>query len=299
MAPAKYSKKPYKKSKRKFNKKSGHKASAYPDKHNFKMMAEPTWLMNLAGTPASSGSINGTAPGAPPRVGPVVDIKTRLASWCGSFLFSASRMPSFNAQSILFDRYKVNKIKLRIIPQITTASASFGAIQAVPIAGVNGVIPVMRIYSDYDDTFPENTLQSAWARRGRELRLDKEHTISFVPRVNYFGRSSDSGSSPALIAKCPWINCNNPNINLYGLKYAIKDFYLPGDNYVNNQIKFEITYYLSFKEQQNLTLPATIGDYMIPSEINVPDTIDGSGNIYDPSGNLILENDGSGNIVPV
>lgn len=254
---------------------------SYADAHNFKFMNPTTGICNSANVPASFGNGNYIK---------VVDNVSGVSSFAGTFQFSAGQVPQLSAMCPYFDRYKVNKISVKVIPENNMAS---------PVG--NGILPVMKIIHDYDDntTTTANTAQ-IWARRGKVHRLDKPFTVSFVPRVIYNGQQVGANVPvPVLIQKCPWLNCSptGQQIWLYGLKFAVRDWYASGIMVC----RFEITYSVSFKEQLNYGLTQNISDFGIPLVSQLPDQryVDGQGNVWDNpefTGVPLLVADLSGNL---
>lgn len=223
-----------------------------------------------------------------------------LCTFVGACLFSTANVPQMSQMAQYFDRFRINKIKVRIIPEINYANT----------VG-QGVLPVMKVVYDFDDNILTGaTAPSIWARRGKEFRLDKEHSITFVPRVNY-NTSNNSGNIPMLIAKAPMMNCvalTNSNTNfvqLYGLKFAVKDWYCTAGSPVNQNVcRFEITYHITYKEQLNNSLGLSVADLGLPFDGQAPAeefTDPTTGAIYDNAqftGDPLYVPDGSGNEQP-
>jgi len=271
------------------NKSKKRMGMSYPDLHNYKLAGYSTFISSGANGPVATGLVSiGGAQNNPPVAGPS---GSNLWNFGGSFNFNGgsagigvpNTVPYFPALSNLYDRVRVNKIRVKIIPEINTA-----------VSTGQSLIPTMKICYDYDDAqIP--TVSSIWGRRGKVFRLDKPRTIEFVPRVNYATTTTTAGNVPLLIQKCPWLNTTNGGtVVMFGLKWAIKDFYSVTSS--NNTIRFEIFYYYSFKEQvQGTTVglygsPADYGFHVEPPAVDY-DKIDSSGNLTDSSGNLIYVNE--------
>lgn len=288
----KYKKKAYKgKSKKRMG-------MSYPDAHNYKLQATSSFLSASINGPATTGLVSiGSGTNNPPVAGPS---GSNLWNMAGSINFSGgssapgvtTAVPYFPALANIYDRFRVNKIKVRIIPEVNIA-----------VATGSSVLPTMKVVYDYDDA-GISSVGALWGRRGKCFRLDKPHTFSFIPRVNYNTTTATSGTSPLLIQKCPWINTTNGGtVVMFGLKWAIKDFYTTSSAGTNNIVRFEITYYYSFKEQIQGSAVGVYGqatDYGFHPNPPVTDYyhLDSSGNILDSSGNVKFQNV-DGNEVPV
>jgi len=259
--------------------------TSYPDLHNFKFVNPSTGITNVLVATNQAVVPFGNAVG----LGNVSKSPSNLTTFAGALQFLPANVPQLVSLAPYWDRYRVNSIKVRCIPEFNIAD----------VVG-SGAMPVMRVIHDYDDAIVSQlTAPQIWGRRGKEYRCDKPFSFSFVPRVNY-NSNSLGVNAPMLIQKCPWINCATTGLNipLYGIKFGIRDWLC---NATPNTmiLRFEITYFMSFKEQQNSTLTQNIWDFDLHlGPVELPDTVDLSGNIYDPSGNLLFTPDLSGNEIP-
>ena len=215
---------------RRQNRRRGRKAKKtlkYPDSRNAKTLGLYTTLqagLTPDGTKSAftSTGLLLTATGL---------IAGTVGQVAGSFQFQVGQCPAWNSLSNGWDRYRVNKIHVKIIPSANQA-----------IVGVAPALPVMRVVRDYDDNIVVvNTTgggagrplypQDIWARRGIEFRLNSTKTISFVPRISNPAMTSSAGATTVLYnatsVKCPWLNVTQPLVNMYGLKWALKNFNVP------------------------------------------------------------------------
>lgn len=266
---------------------------SYPDTHNFKFMNPSTGITNTGAGATASPSAFGSGVALNK-----VDNAGGLCTFVGACLFSTASCPQMSQMAQYYDRFRINKIKVRIIPEVNMAST----------VG-QGVLPTMKVVYDFDDNVLTGaTAPSIWARRGKIFRLDKEHSFTFVPRVNY-NTNNISGNIPMLITKAPMMNCvaltssSSNFVQLYGVKFAVKDWYCTSGSPVNQNVaRFEITYFVSFKDQLNNSLGLNVADFNIPLPSQLPDQdyVDASGVIYDNPGDTdpLYVPDASGNEVP-
>jgi len=298
MARSRYPRRARKSKKTKRSKKS----LSYPDARNAKTQGMYTTLqagLTTDGTkPAfTSTGILITATGA---------IAGNVGQVAGSFNFQIAQCPAWNSLSSGWDRYRVNKVHVKIIPTITQA-----------IASVSQGVPVMRVVKDYDDNFV--TVQNAggaagrslypmdiWARRGKEFRLNSNRTISFVPKIAAPAMSASAGATSvvynATSVKCPWLNVTQSLVQLYGLKWAVKNFpFQTGTPVVPNLVQFEVTFDVSFSQQQYLTTGAfpSMTEMGMPIGNPVPCYYYTPSGVYDASDNLLAAPDADGNEIPV
>ena len=232
----KKSKKMYKA--KKYNK-FGKKTSIYRDAHSFKLQS-------------NQNVITAQANGRPSEVGSAINIGTptlmaygnNLWEFTGSINYSLNQCAQQSQLCGLFDRYKINGVKVKIIPEFNI-SAQNGT----------GNLPVIKVINDFDDYNTSTATLAVWARRGKEYRLDKPITLYVKPKMAGYAYRPGALSGYTAV-KCPYINCTYPDVPLFGTKFAVKDWYSATGTNVN--IRFEFTYYVTFKEQLNLGLADTL-----------------------------------------
>lgn len=159
--------------------------------------------------------------------------------------FKLSNVLQNSDLTALYDRYKINGIKWKIIPCSNIASVNG-----------QGLIPSMVYHVDYDDDSTPATDADVRVKAGaKEVRLDRPRTIYFKPKVAQMiaGASVVPGASTAysIPQRAPYINCSYPGVPHYGLKMFFRNVNLfPGSASVNTQFRIETTYYLSCKDPQ-------------------------------------------------
>lgn len=213
----------------------------YADTHSFKLQSIDTTIYNQSNAgiilPTASG---GTFIGSP-------NTQPNGTMWFGgSFNFLVSNALQWNQLNTLFDRVKVTGIKVKVIPTFNVNTAALG------------VIPTMRMVYDYDDNSTP-AVGDVWSRRGVERRLNKPFSVYLKPKVlaMLFGTGITSIPSPK---ETQFMNCASAaTVPLLGLKYAIKDWPIGlAAGLGGGLVRFEITYYVTFKEQ--IQVQRTLGE---------------------------------------
>lgn len=145
----------------------------------------------------------------------------------------------------LYDRYKINGIKWKIIPCSNMASVNG-----------QGLVPSFVYHVDYDDDNTPTTDASVRVKAGaKELRLDRTRSIYFKPKVAQMlaGSSINPGATTgySVPQAAPWINSTYSGVPHYGLKMFFRNVNLmPGSGNINTQFRIETTYYLACKDPQ-------------------------------------------------
>lgn len=261
------------KSKKASKKYSKRKAKiSYPDRHNWKLQAGASVIYNSApNTIAAKGSVvisNAT----------VVKQRDNFYQYGGTFNFSLDKcLATDNFLKTNFDRYKINGIKIRVIPEMNFAS----------VVGF-GTLPTMKVCYDYDDANVP-TVGDVEVRRGKTYLLNKPFSIYLTPKTSYqlyAGPAINNPPASYASQKATWCNMAQLQIPHYGVKFMIRDWYCntsPNDM----QIRFEITYMVSVKEQLALLKPPSLVEETDPDSVELNDLT-----LVEPSRDL------SGAIVP-
>ena len=241
----------------------------YSDAHNFKFAGIPTQITTgpySAGPPVTGGPLS---------AGAVITQSTASLSPTGRSLYNVAGVFQFCANTInpanwkivntTFDRYKINKITVRVIPEFSVSDQAN-----------TGTLPVMKVVRDLDDAMVPS-LGDVWARRGTLHRLNKPFTITLKPKVAFAISNATLGGYAPMPA--PWINTTYAAIPHLGVKFGIKDFFnsiTPN----NGTIRFEIMYYVSVREQLSV---GAVGDEYTQLQVNE------DGAVVDPSGNIVVD----------
>lgn len=159
--------------------------------------------------------------------------------------FKLTNVLQYTDLTALYDRYKINAIKWKIIPASNMASVNG-----------QGLIPSMVYHVDYDDDATPSSDADVRVKAGaKEVRLDRPRTIFFKPKLANMiaGASIAPTSSTALSVpmNSQYINCTYPAVPHYGLKMFFRNVNLmPGSSAINTQFRVETTYFLSLKDPQ-------------------------------------------------
>lgn len=204
--------------------------TTYPDRHNFKLESGANVIYNV-----SPGTV--IAAGSSVYIGKFSSQRTNFQQFGGVFSLNLDNaLATLPYLSSNFDRYKINAIKIRVIPENNFAA----------VAGA-GTLPTMKVCYDFDD----NNIPSVGdieVRRGKTHLLNKPFTITLTPKINHliYQSGTVSAQSPQ---KAPWINMNALLVPHYGVKFMIRDWYSNATTLNDLQLRFQITYMVSVKEQ--------------------------------------------------
>jgi len=148
----------------------------------------------------------------------------------------------------LYDQYKIDKVKIRLIPYATGVQS--GA--AVSSASAQTSI-ICHSIIDYDDTdittFTANEAGIDALRQNVTYKvcnlIKKPLTRTFVPRCN----TAVSNNSNTLAQKNEpfgWMDSNSPDVAGYGLKMILEN--VSAGSALTLYVKMVATYYLSFRQ---------------------------------------------------
>lgn len=167
-------------------------------------------------------------------------MNTFTCDFTGAFLFRLRNCLQWTQFNTLYDRVKLNGVKLQFFPSYNTANVS----EATP-----GQLPTMKMVYDYDDANPPQSADAIWARQGTVRRLNKPFSIYVKPKVRTSVQAVTQGSTPvSIIAKSEaggyLDTASASDVAHYGLKFAIKDW----PNEVPVSIRVVATYYVTFRQ---------------------------------------------------
>lgn len=166
------------------------------------------------------------------------DSMINTIQWGGSFVFKLSSVIDPADFTNLYDKYRLVGVRLKILYQANTAST-----------GGASVLPVINYAVDHDDAAVPSSLNQVEAKAGAKTRIltaDKPVNIYLKPKVAvgvYQGAFSGYGMMSNM-----YINSATPDVQHYGFKLWINNFYTPAG--ANNQITIQPTYYLALKDSQ-------------------------------------------------
>lgn len=166
------------------------------------------------------------------------DSMTNTIQWGNSFIFKLSSVIDPADFTNLYDKYKIVGVRLKVMYQANSASTG----------GVS-VLPIINYSIDHDDASVPTSLNNVECKafaKSRILTGDKPLNLYLKPKVAvglYQGAFTGYG-----IPGSTWINSSSPDVQHYGVKFWINNFYAPTG--ANNQITIQPTYYLALKESQ-------------------------------------------------
>lgn len=215
----------------------------YPDGLNLKLQHNDITVSGQT-VPAALG--NGLITECYPQNGGLPIYGALYNDITGAFLFRLRDSLQWNQFSTLYDRVKLNGIKIQFIPQWSQGFATMDSVGAV--ASQTAILPTMKVVHDYDDSTPPQTINSVWARRGRVFRLNKPFSVFIKPRIRSgvlsVPQGGGSGVIPALSIPSTFMDvASAADVAHYGLKFGIRDW----NGNQDLRLKVVITYYCSFK----------------------------------------------------
>jgi len=117
----------------------------------------------------------------------------------------------------LFDRFKIDRVRVRFVPSINVQSAFSTAIGTTPATG----LPIIQTAVDYDDANAPTSAGDLLQRTDiKVLRFDREHVLDLAPRVALGALDSNAVVSGSAQARSPWLDtADGQNTNHYGRKF--------------------------------------------------------------------------------
>lgn len=158
-------------------------------------------------------------------------VLSNVANAYTAYNFSLGDVPNYTEFTALYDYYKINAVKVTLLPQMT---------QNVSLGDVNNAWASKRLFSaiDYNDSSAVTTIDEI--RQYQTCKFTpilKRHSRYFKPRIN------DSGS--VYTPGRPWLLCSSPNTNYFAIKLAGETMNSSG--VANMEYTVEVMFYLSFK----------------------------------------------------
>lgn len=148
-----------------------------------------------------------------------------------SLNFRLNQLPQFSEFTVLYDQYKINGVKLELIPQFD--SANVGAI------GTN-VVSQNFLINDYDDSLVPTTmdtlLQNQSVKRCSSTRIMKHYIRPCVASQVF-----NTGITSTYSARRQFIDCNSADTEHYGVKIGFSS------NPIAQRYGLRMTFYLAFK----------------------------------------------------
>lgn len=138
------------------------------------------------------------------------NISVTTANVYGAYAFSLNDVPNASEFTTLFDQYRINSVRYKIMPRGSSAEA-----------GTNNNVGKIFSVLDYDDgVAPTSVDQLCQYPNMKTTRTTSDHVRSLRPMfasTQYF-TSTLSGYG----ARRGWLDCDYSAIPHYGIKYAIQ-----------------------------------------------------------------------------
>lgn len=127
-----------------------------------------------------------------------------------AFLFRLSDLPNVTEFTSLYDQYMIKSVKLHFVNEQTMTS--LGAAQTTT--------PYFYVVRDFDDAATLSTVNAALQYQDvRMVPFYRSHTMTVKPQI---ALAAYSGAFSSYSAANPWIDCNSPSVEYYGVKLIIQ-----------------------------------------------------------------------------
>lgn len=148
----------------------------------------------------------------------------------GATAFALNLCPNYTEFTTLFDMYKICAVKVSYMPRANSAEV-----------GTNQGLVKFFTVVDYDDSNNPTSINELLQYESlKTTNTTKDHNRYLKPKLAK--ALYQSAVSTAYGATRGWIDCENPGVPHYGLKYALQT--LPTGN---QSYDVKVTYYLAFK----------------------------------------------------
>lgn len=129
----------------------------------------------------------------------------------GGLDFKLNQLPSYSEFTALFDEYRINGIRFEIVPLFTSDDLN--------PASTFLTLPNMHTVIDYDDsTTPADLNEMLQYPNRRMTRGNVKHVRYWKPKIA--STVWNAGVASGYGATRMWIDCSNPGVSHYGLKWA-------------------------------------------------------------------------------
>lgn len=127
----------------------------------------------------------------------------------GAYSFKLNLTPGFSELQAAFDSYRICAASLNFVPLLATQ-------------GANNTSGNLHVAVDMNDAANPIGTSEIWQYPGyKMLPLNRPHTIYLKPRASQTVFRSGVANGYAMAEKGTWINTSNPDVEYYGVKYAI------------------------------------------------------------------------------
>jgi len=224
------------------------KLALQPRTHNFSRFTNDSVLINSGNTGDLAWS------GAPLNwdIGAVGPDDNGLYQFGGSMKFQLSDIVDPSDFTTLFDRYKLNKVIVYIMP----LTGSVGYVENATTGNIrSSAVPTILYAIDYDDAQIPGASQILLERQNcKSRRLNRTIAITINnPKMLSVVQQGDPGTTTQVAAatKTGYLDCAQDDVNHFGLKFYMRDFAIPADeNSINTLVRIRCKYFFSFKESK-------------------------------------------------
>jgi len=223
---------------------------ANPTVHNFARSTRDTCLTN-----GNFGQVAWVNAPINWEIGNPTPDDNGLFQFGGSMRFQLADVINTIDFTALFDRYKLNKVVVSIMPLMNTGHA---IISSGTGNTQSSILPTLVTAIDYDDSVVPTLADELLERSNcKSYRMgDKVINITIKnPKMLLAVQEGDPGAVTtvnAVTKSASYLDCAQDEINHYGLKFYVRDFALPNNPgtppLVNSLIRIRCKYYFSFKE---------------------------------------------------
>lgn len=164
----------------------------------------------------------------------------------GGIKFSLVDCLNYTNFTAMFDQYRINTVVVKFTPHMTEIVNKPFDDTTTPGAGAT--IPNFCVAVDRDDATAPTTYNEVKQRnKSRVVPATKSLTFKLRPSRLIATYNTGIGQDAYTVDTTKrWINSSSPNLNHFGLKYALEDS-SPANAYV---YQVEIMYYVSFKDRK-------------------------------------------------
>lgn len=216
--------------------------------YDFKFKLTPNYLRgsisqagDLTWAPVSGSA--GIAPFNAPTIA-TLPAPSGLTGYYDFGLGAAFRLNDINSVASwtsMYDCYRINKVVCEVEFMANTAASANGQ---------GSLLPTLYMVQDQDSAGPPGNLLTIQGQQGvRRYCVGDKNRIRFgfalKPRVQNLVAAPSTSYQVAKPGM--WLNCASPGINHFGLKFYFTDVLLPGVSTTETCIKFNWTYYISFR----------------------------------------------------
>lgn len=157
------------------------------------------------------------------------------------YVFKLSDVQASTEFTSLYDQYKITGIKAKFFPRVNV-------LQTVNQSATFTTVPPIGTIVDYDDaTAPVNYAEATQYMGSRVHEAFKPFSLYFKPKISTAAYSGAFTSYTA--GGSPWLDCNSPGIEYYGLKVFTLPYSAGNNQALANDPTWDIvfTYYLKFR----------------------------------------------------